>query len=92
MLRIEYAARMKRDIKRMSKRGKDIEKLESVLSALANGEKLPASFKDHQLKGDLKDLRECHIEPDWLLVYKIIRQQLLLIAVGTGTHDEELNK
>ncbi|GHU77186.1 hypothetical protein AGMMS49992_24360 [Clostridia bacterium] len=92
MLRIEFTARIKRDIKRMSKRGKDIEKLESVLSVLASGKKLEAKFKDHQLKGDLKDLRECHIEPDWLLVYKIIKEQLLLIAIGTGTHDEELNK
>ena len=82
---------MKRDIKLMKKRGKDISKLTRVLSLLASGEKLPPRNKDQQLTGNLKDFRECHIEPDWLLIYQIIEDKLFLYAISTGTHSDILN-
>ena len=70
----------------MKKRGKDIAQFSSVLSILASGEKLPAKNRDHQLSGNLSDFRECHIDPDWLLLYRIDSGCLLLIATETGTH------
>ena len=54
----------------MKKRGKDISKLEIVLDILLSGEDLPIKYKDHQLRGEFQDFRECHIEPDWLLIYR----------------------
>ena len=79
---------MKRDVKRMKKRGKDISKLIDVLNLLQVGEKLPENYCDHQLSGQLKDFRECHIEPDWLLIYKIRENELILSATATGTHSD----
>lgn len=86
MLEIRFNNRMKRDVKLMKKRGKDLKKLEAILTKLANLETLPEKNKDHQLKGEWKDFRECHIEPDWLLVYQIIENELILYATATGTH------
>lgn len=83
---------MKKDAKLMKKRGKDMSKLIDVLNALAAGTALPANFKDHQLTGDLKDFRECHIEPDWLLMYQIHDDVLTLTATGTGTHSDLFGK
>ena len=64
MLEIVYTNKMKRDVKLMKKRGKDISKLVTVLSLLASGEPMPPQYRDHPLSGDLKDFRECHIEGD----------------------------
>ena len=86
MYRIEFTNQMKRNVKLMRKRGKDISKLTAVLALLSKGEPLPAVYKDHRLTGELKDLRECHIEPDWLLVYKLYEEVLVITATGTGTH------
>ena len=88
MLLIEFSARMKRDVKRMQKRGKDMGKLRDVLEVLAQREPLPKKHKDHQLKGNLDDMRECHIEPDWLLVYQIKEDKLILSCTATGSHDD----
>ena len=90
MYKIQYTTRMKHDVKRMKRRGKDMSKLLSVLSMLSKGEKLPDSNKDHQLSGNLKDFRECHIEPDWLLMYQIFNDTLILSATATGTHSDLL--
>lgn len=90
MYKIQYTTRMKHDVKRMKRRGKDMSKLLSVLSMLSKGEKLPASHKDHQLSGNLKDFRECHIEPDWLLLYQIFDDIMILSATATGTHSDLL--
>lgn len=92
MYSIVYTARMKRDAKLMAKRGKDMSKLIKVLSVLASGEPLPRKYKDHQLTGNLKDFRECHIEPDWLLLYQIFDDRLILSATATGTHADLLNE
>ncbi|MCR5661775.1 MAG: type II toxin-antitoxin system YafQ family toxin [bacterium] len=90
MYKIQYTTRMKHDVKRMKRRGKDMSKLLSVLSMLSKGEKLPDSNKDHQLSGNLKDFRKCHIEPDWLLMYQIFNDTLILSATATGTHSDLL--
>lgn len=81
---------MKKDVKRIQKRGKDISKLLDVLELLQNGKILPEHYHDHQLNGELKDFRECHIEPDWLLMYQIREKELILsaTATATGTHSD----
>ena len=76
----------------MAKRGKDMSKLIRVLSVLASGEPLPRKNKDHQLTGNLRDFRKCHIEPDWLLLYQIFNEELILSATATGPHADLLNE
>ena len=88
MLEIVFTNKMKRDAKLMKKRGKDMSKLTDTLNLLANQEPMPERYKDHQLSGNLKDFRECHIEPDWLLMYQIFENKLTLSASGTGTHSD----
>ncbi|MCL2446726.1 MAG: type II toxin-antitoxin system YafQ family toxin [Oscillospiraceae bacterium] len=88
MLDIQFTAQMKRSVKKMQKRGKNINKLTQVLALLAVREVLPPKYKDHQLKGNMKDCRECHIEPNWLLKYQIHEDVLILLCVDTGTHDD----
>lgn len=91
MYLIQYTNKMKRDVKRMKKRGKDISKLTEILSILASGDTLPVSMHDHQLTGNRTGFRECHIEPDWLLIYQIDAGELVLVATETGTHAELFN-
>lgn len=88
MLEIRFNNRMKRDIKLIKKRGKDLNKLEDILTKLAKMETLSEKNKDHQLIGEWKDFRECHIEPDWLLIYKIENKELILFATATGSHSD----
>ncbi|MCM1186441.1 MAG: type II toxin-antitoxin system YafQ family toxin [Lachnospira sp.] len=92
MYKIVYTNRMKRDAKLMKKRGKDMNKLTNVLSLLASGNPLPVQYKDHQLSGNLLDFRECHIEPDWLLIYQIYENTLILSATATGSHADLFGK
>ncbi len=82
---IRRDTQFKRDVKLARKRGKDIGKLKTILRALVRSQKLPPENKDHPLKGTLKDCRECHIEPDWLLVYRIEGSELCLVRTGTHT-------
>ena len=79
-------AQFRRDVKLAQKRGKDMAKLREILSLLIEGSPLPARCKDHPLAGDWKDYRDCHIEPDWLLIYKIDGDDLYLVR--TGTHSD----
>ena len=88
MYQVNYTKRMRKDIQRMHRRGKDLSKLTTVLDLLKTGEPLPEIYRDHQLKGDLEDLRECHIESNWLLVYRIDEGELILLATATGTHSD----
>jgi mRNA interferase YafQ len=67
---------------------KNREDAEKVVCLLKEGKKLPQKYKDHQLKGELKDYRECHIKGDLLLVYKIIENELVLVLVNIGSHSE----
>lgn len=92
MYKIEYTRQMKKDLKAMKKRGKDMTKLVAFLSLLANGIPLPPQNKDHQLVGKLRDFRECHIEPDWLLIYQLHNDILILSAVATGSHADLFGK
>ena len=90
MLRIDYTVKFKKDYKRIKKQGKDLGKLKDALTRLANQEKLPESMHDHILSGNYKGHRECHIEPDWLLIYLIDEGELILTATRTGSHSELL--
>ena len=83
---------MKKDVKLMKKRGKDLNKLVNVLFLLSTGNPLPIQYRDHQLTGNLHDFRECHIEPDWLLMYQIFEDTLILSATATGSHADLFGK
>ncbi len=83
-MRIVQPASFKKDVKRAKKRGKDLSKLKEVIDLLVHTESLPATYKDHVLSGDWSGWRDCHIEPDWLLLYKLTEEEL---ALGrTGSH------
>lgn len=92
MYQIVYTSQMKKGVRLMKKRGKDLEKLEKVLFQLASGCQLPPQNRDHQLIGDMRDFRECHIEPDWLLIYRLYDDLLILSATATGSHSDLLEK
>lgn len=83
---IIQTSQFKRDLKRASKRGYDLGLLRTVIMKLANGEALDLSSRDHALTGNYAGFRECHIKPDWLLVYAIDNGALLLTLAWTGTH------
>ena len=76
----------KKDVKRMRKRGKDLEKVKAVIDLLVAGEPLPPKNRDHKLGGNWIGRRDCHIEPDWILIYKLTEDELLLER--TGTHSD----
>ena len=80
----------KKDYKRIKKQNKDLNKLKKVVFDLANGEELAPKYRNHRLINDkyFKDCYECHIEPDWLLIYKIENNELILILYYTGSHSE----
>jgi mRNA interferase YafQ len=78
----------KKDIKHIEKRGYNIDEIRRVITILANGEQLDKKYKDHILKGKYVEYRECHIEPDWLLIYKVDNEQLILMLTRTGTHND----
>lgn len=88
MLTIKYQTAFKKDYKRIKKRGYDIRQLEKVIHVLAVGQELPLKYRDHSLSGDYKGCRECHIAPDWLLVYEIKERELLLYLTRTGSHSD----
>lgn len=88
MLTIKYESSFKKDFKRMVKRGYNIKLLENVIEMLAHGETLPEKYRDHSLTGDYKDCRECHITPDWLLIYQVDGNELILYLTRTGTHSD----
>lgn len=88
MLTIRYEKTFKKDFKRIIKRGYNIQLLEDVIEILASGQMLPEKYKDHNLTGNYYDCRECHITPDWLLIYKINNNELILYLTRTGTHSD----
>ena len=79
-------AQFRRDVRLAQKRGNDMAKLREIISLLVEGNPLPARCKDHPLGGEWKHFRDCHIEPDWLLIYKIDGEDLHLVR--TGTHSD----
>lgn len=72
----------------MKKRGKDLAKLKYVVNELANQRPLDEKYRDHELTGNYRNFRECHIEPEWLLIYRIEKGELTLALVRTGTHSD----
>lgn len=86
MLEIVLSNRFKRDLKRAVRRGRDTALLENAVNLLAAGRPLPESSRDHALSGDWIGYRECHIQPDWLLIYKVYENELVLLLMRTGTH------
>lgn len=88
MLNIVLSNRFKKDLKTISKRNYDLDLLDEVVNTLAAQEPLPAKNKDHPLTGDYVGFRECHIQPDWLLVYRVEDDDLILFLSRTGTHSD----
>ncbi len=86
-MKIVWTTQFQKDYKRAKKRGMPLKELKKVAQKLAQGEKLEPKHKDHSLKGSFKkDHRECHIKPDWLLIYRIEEDEL--VFVRTGTHSD----
>ena len=82
-MEIVYTKEFKRGLKRMKKRGNNQAHIENVIDLLLDNKALPAKYKDHALIGKYIGFRECHIEPDWLLIYAIYKEKLILTATGT---------
>ncbi len=90
MLKPEYTGKFKKDFKLAVKRGLDTKLLEDVITLLISEKPLPEKYHDHPLTNskDYIDVRECHIEPNWLLIYKIIKDRLILRLIRTGSHSD----
>lgn len=86
MREIIKVAAYKKDEKRCKRRNYDLEKLFEAISLLANDETLPTKYVDHKMQGNFVDCRNCHIEPDWILIYRLEEERLHLIR--TGTHSD----
>lgn len=86
MIEIIYTTRFKKDLNRVKRRGKDCQKLKVVIEKLVLQESLEPRYRDHALVGNYVDSRECHIEPDWLLIYRMPANQLFLER--TGSHSD----
>jgi mRNA interferase YafQ len=84
--KIAYTGRYKKQRKLFVSRGYDISLLDNVVAMLANGEKLPENYRDHALRGERAGFRDCHILPDWILIYKIDSDVLTLLLSETGSH------
>lgn len=82
--------RFKKDLKLCVRRNLDISKLETAVDMLLSGERLPEKYRDHSLSGNWSGHRECHIEPDWLMIYYIEDDVLTLTLTRTGTHSDLL--
>jgi mRNA interferase YafQ len=87
-LQVVWTTQFKKDYKIALKRGLDITLLDDCIRLLAAGQQLPARLRDHSLTGQWKGYRECHIQPDWLLVYRIVVNDLVLVLTRTGTHSD----
>ncbi len=91
---IIYSSNFKRGLKKLKKQGKDLKKLDEVVEMLSRGEKLEPKYKDHALYDDkrYKGCRDCHIEPDWILIYQYLKDEIVLLLVNTGSHSNILDK
>ena len=85
---VERSARFNREVRKAERRGLNIDELNAVIDLLRRDIKLDPQYKDHQLHGKGRGLRECHINPDWLLVYLKDKEELILHLVHTGTHSD----
>ena len=89
---LQFTSQFKKDLKLAKKQNKDLGKLFEVIDILANGETLDAKYKDHSLTGNYRGTRECHVEPDWLLIYEIRGDVLVLMLFRLGSHSELFKK
>lgn len=90
MLTIEYHTKFKKDYKKIVKRGCNIKRLEEVIGFLVMEQALPEKYQDHALADSkyYKNMRECHIQPDWLLIYQIKKKELILALIRSGSHND----
>ena len=88
MRQLVVTSRFKKDYKQAKKRGLDMRLLQDVLQTLQDEEQLDEKYCDHALSGDYRGFRECHIQPDWLLIYALSEQEAILVAQRTGTHSD----
>ncbi|MBQ0009507.1 MAG: type II toxin-antitoxin system YafQ family toxin [Ruminococcus sp.] len=91
-LTVQWTTQFKKDYKLAMKRGRNIDALDDTIRMIAGGEPLPPKLCDHALSGNFKGFRECHVEPDWLLVYAVQKHVLTLTLIRTGTHSDLLRK
>ena len=89
-MKISYTTQFKKDYKRLKKQHKNLEKLKVVIELLSTGIPLDPTYNDHPLSGNWKNHRDCHIEPDWILIYRI--SELALVLERSGTHSELFKK
>ncbi len=93
MLKLELSAQFKRDLKKIKKQGKEKAKLDLVVQQLQEEKKLDAKYRDHDLSGNWKGYRECHVNPDWLLIYKTVNASVRLLRLArTGSHSDLFKK
>ena len=92
--KIKSSKLFKKSLKRVLKQGKDLDKLLEVVDMLSKSQKLDLKYKDHAIYNDKKfnDCRDCHIEPDWVLIYKYLKDDIVLLLVDSGSHSEVLTK
>lgn len=95
--KIKYSKEFKKSLKKLIKQGKSIDKLLNVVDMLSKKQTLEPKYKDHMLYNDkrfkdCRDCRDCHIEPDWILIYKYLEDEIVLLLVNTGSHSEVLSK
>jgi mRNA interferase YafQ len=88
MLTPQETTRFRRDLRGMRRRGRDVQKLQAIVRLLVHQQPLAPRHRDHPLMGEWLGYRDCHIEPDWLLIYKIDREEATLTLVRTGTHSD----
>ena len=88
MLSVRYSGKFKKDFKLAQKRGLPMQELKNIIIKLASGIELEPKHRDHTLTGNYSMFRECHIRPDWLLIYRINDDELELLAHRTGTHSD----
>ncbi len=90
MYKIAQTTKFRRDVKALGKRGYDLSLLQKVVDMLASGKPMPPEYEDHPLKGKYKGYRDYHIKDDWILLYKVKKDILILTLAGTGTHSDIL--
>lgn len=88
MYKVTFTGQFNKDVKKAIKRGYNLDELKQAVKILAAGESLPPKYRDHNLSGNYKGYHECHISPDWLLIYKVQNDVLVLTLTRTGSHSD----
>ena len=89
---VKFTTQFRKDLKLAQKQHKDVSKLLTVIERLANGEVLEDKYRDHELAGNYRGCRECHVDPDWLLIYEYVNDVLVLMLYRLGSHSELFKK